>query len=271
MKTILTFVAAFWACSAAAQPWIPTECRQRQTEKWAEFSRLMREAKPGSSIYAPKPYPSSDSQIIEDFEYAYPSMLKGMKEIPEDELPLFQGVKSRSLRYRIRRVENWEPSRCWSEQQNDYYFLLDIFSAVSGGHVARATLMQSGLIASWRITSATESFAQRDEPGLNEAVRQVREAFGLNVNSPQYVGFWGTIYCTFWAPCVAFRSPGKVYLFHRGELFEFSETAKAHPDSDVMPYRGGYPNPNMPLAENERRVSIGQDHWVVARKVPSRE
>lgn len=264
MKALLTFVAAFLACSAAAQAWIPRECPNRFEQTRAEFARLMREAKPGSPIFAPKPYPVDDAQVIEDFEYAYFFMWKGVK-IPKDELPLYQAVQSGSVKYRIRRVENWSPNRCDPRQQRDHLFLLDLFGTADDRHIARATLTQPGFLGAWFLMASPAHSKLLEEalPALAQAVRQVREGFGVNASSPQYVTTWG-LRCADYAPCMAFRSADRVYLLHQGELFQFGPASKVR--KQRPPGLGSLSRAE--LAENEALISLGRAHWVVARKVP---
>jgi hypothetical protein len=113
----------------------------------------MRKARPESQIYAPKPFPRTDAEVIEDFKYAYGKMMKGMRpdEIEREEWPLYSALERNSLSFRIIRVENWAPDRCRPDRQRDFLYVLYISDAPGGDEVARAFLNQNGLLAGWTI------------------------------------------------------------------------------------------------------------------------
>lgn len=111
---ISALLLASWSSVLPAQPWIPTECQPRHDKAWSPFREAMRKAGPESPVYAPKPFPQSDAEIVEDFRYGFQRMWRGTleAEIPPDQLRIYRGIEEDRLRYRILRVNNWTPIRC---------------------------------------------------------------------------------------------------------------------------------------------------------------
>jgi hypothetical protein len=146
--TRIVVVLALCAGAATAQPWIPFECKVRYEDRWNEFAQAMRKAQQGSQIYAPKPFPRTDTEVVEDFKYGYKQMLKGMTpdEISREEWPLSSALERNTLSFRIIKVENWAPDRCRPDRQRDFLYALYITDTATGDEVARAFLNQNGLL-----------------------------------------------------------------------------------------------------------------------------
>src|SRR6185436_14201708 len=115
MRPILLALTLSFACAIAqAQPWTPSDCGSKYAVQWDEFTREMKEATPSSPIYAPRPFPQKNSEILEDLPYGYERMFKGMsaEEVPPEDQAVLEGLKARRFAYKIDRVENWAETQC---------------------------------------------------------------------------------------------------------------------------------------------------------------
>jgi hypothetical protein len=279
-RLIVALIA--WAGVAGAQPWIPNECSVRHEKKWSEFARAMREAKPGAQIYAPKPFPKDEPEVIEDFKYGYRQMLKGMSdgEMLQEEWPLYMALEKNTLSFRLLRVENWAPDRCRPDRQRDFSYLLYLTDTASGQEVGRAFLNQNGLLAGWAIApSGTELngpeaalYRESGAPQLTEALAQVVARFGIKGARAQYVTSWGRPECPLVSPCVAFQAGGKSYLYRGGDLVEISSASRSFNRADMEATRtrhleiAGSIDPT-----KEWLVSIADERWVLASRVMPRQ
>lgn len=276
MKRCAALTVALWAIAATtvAQPWIPVECSKRHEENWRRFAAAIRRADPGSPIYVPKPFPANHAEVIEDFEHGYISVMrKGdqLQDVPVEERPLFTGIQNRTLRYEIRRVENWSPTRCLPEQQDDHNFVLDIYDRGTGKKIARGSVNHSGFLASWQMATLANgeiNFIERGVRSLEEALAKARSTFGVKGRDAQWVMVWGSYRCTDVTPCPAFRSQGKTYLLFDQDLFEFEASSPAYSRSKATGLHNWARIRREHDYEKERVISVGADHWVVARRVP---
>ncbi len=272
-------VTLLWAVGAAAQPWIPQECADLNGQSRREFERLIHEAKPDSPIYAPRPFPRTEAEIIEDFKYGYKKIIAG-KQVSTDQMPLAQAVDENTLAFRIPRVENWTPNRCRPGQQMDFYLLLYVTDSSTGREVSRFVLNQSGLVAEWTTPPTkeqeTEAWAPIYRgavvPKLGDALKEVQSRYGIAGARPQYVATWGNPECAIVAPCVAFQSQGKVFLFGRGDLVEFSAASHTYTPTEMNATRTRRFEITRSInPQQECLVSITDARWVVAKKVKPRK
>lgn len=279
MKITWLFVALLMAAGpVAAQPWIPVDCKVRHEAKWNAFAQLMRQAKPGSQIYAPKPFPKNDTEVIEDFKYGYRQMMTGMKagEIPQEEWPLYSALEKNSLAFRIIRVENWAPDRCRPDRQRDFYYVLYITDNISGEEVGRAFLNQNGLLSGWALAPTGAEAAEPQAalfrasaaPRLEEVLSQARARFGITGARAQFVTTWGAPQCSLPSPCVAFRANGNSYLYRMGDLVELTSGSRAYTGADMEATRTRRFEISSSIdPDKEWLVSIADDRWVVAPRI----
>jgi hypothetical protein len=269
-------VLTLWASAATAQPWIPFDCKTRYEESWNKFAQGMRKASPGSQIYAPKPFPQNEPDIIDDFKYSYRQMLKEMSpgEISQEEWPLYSALEKNRLAFRIIRVENWAPDRCRPDQQRDFLYVLYITDRSSGNEVARAFINQNGLLSGWTIAPEEEDanhvalYRASAAPRLEDALAQAYARFGIKGSRAQYVTTWGNPQCPLPSPCVSFQAAGRNYLFRAGDLVVFSPGTRAYTGADLSATRSRMAEISSSVnPEKEWLVSIADDHWVLAEKV----
>jgi hypothetical protein len=55
----------------AAATWSLASCDPSGEPRWHAFELEMRRAKPGSTLYVPRPYPTSDQAVIDDYLYQF--------------------------------------------------------------------------------------------------------------------------------------------------------------------------------------------------------
>jgi hypothetical protein len=232
--TVLSTFAIFLYTSAAHAGWVPVDCKDRPLEvqtlhgKGAadlenirqSYRAAVLKAKPRSPLYALHPYPKTQEEIIENFRYAYFDRLfagKSLESLPERERPIYKALKEGKLRVEVLRVENWDFSRCTGESPSPFYYLLRLFDPATGREVARSKQYGTGHMAIYRHASPE---SEKPLPALAEvpAVLRSRFSFLLPAEQPQYVMAAGLPHCWDDAPCIAFKSQGKLYLLDGGEL-----------------------------------------------------
>jgi len=194
--------------------------------KWQAYLEAVREARPGSPVYAPHPFPKKADEIIADFRHAYfDRLFEGtpFEKLPPREQFVYKALKENRLRIEIVRVENWTPSRC-GRTPVPYIHLLRLFDPATGKEVARSTQEFTGIMGVYHNLSGPAS----DLPALDEIETVVRKRFGrtLSPQEVQYVSVGGLPYCSDHKPCVAFKAAGKLYLVDGGALlYEIAPTA----------------------------------------------
>jgi hypothetical protein len=203
------------AVRCLADPWSPGgECRPEDQPKYDQFERAVRTASPGSTVYVPKPYPTTDRQVIQDFVYQYKSLHRERadpKKLPKGELPLLQGILDSTVTFTVQRVEDWTLGRCGKEERSYFSHLIRVFDAASGAEISRVTLRESGL---W--SSKSNYFSGAPFPPLPDpeaAMRKVAAAYNIQGDSPQYIVSLGGIYCPWSLPCLAFRQGDDAYIY----------------------------------------------------------
>jgi len=273
MRYAATIALTLLAASAAAQPWTPSPCRGSFEDRWSQYARTLREAEPGSPLYVPKPFPRTDAEVLEDFQYAYTKLWSGTRpeKIPADERALFDGVRTNGLAFRIERVENWTPTRCLPERRRDFHFLLHIDDTRTGVEVGRFVLNQDGRPSGWTTRPASAATAdkalRRERPRLEAALQKARSRFGVEGSKAQYVATYGDLGCTLVAPCVAMQSRGASYLLQGNDLFELGPMSRGLSLDAVNDPARRLAFERMLDPGRERLVSVGADRWVVARQL----
>lgn len=267
------------AARSIADPWSLTggECRPEDQPKYDQFERAVRTASPGSTVYVPKPYPTTDPQVIQDFLYQYKSLHRegvDPSKLPKGELPLLNGILDSTVTFTVQKVADWTPGRCGKEQRSDFLYLIQVFDAVSGAEISRVTLRASGLWSSKSNYSAGAPFIPLPDPGV--AMQQIAAAYAIQGDSPQYVVSTGSIYCPWSAPCLAFRQGGDAYIFHHHPLSETAiglfKIAGTEPRFVLKPgehIESAAGVPALPMDGTQRLLYLGGTTWTIAREVMS--
>ena len=281
MSRILT-LAFSWSMIAAsgwAAPWtIGADCRPEDQAKYDQFEQAVRAASPGSTVYVPKPYPASDRQVIADFLYQYRGWhweRADPRRLPRGEARVLSGILESIVTFQVLRLENWDATRCGSEQRSDFYYLLRIFDAASGDELSRVTLHPSGLWATKGNSFEGFSFLSLPDPDL-VLREEVAPSYGVGAErgSTQYIEHLGAIVCGWMAPCLAFRQGGDAYVFVRSPLLprKLFKIAGDEPRYVLQP--GDVQRGRLAAIPPERLTGplfhLGGNVWTVAREVPKR-
>ena len=263
------------AVRSMAVPWaLGEDCRPEDQHKYDQFEQAVRTASPGSTVYVPKPYPTTDPQVIQDFLYQYKSLQREKadpKKLPKGELPLLNDILDSTVTFTVQRVADWTPGRCGKEQRNDFLYLIRIFDAASGAEISRVTLRASGLWSSKSNDSSGAPFAPLPTPEV--ATRQVAATYNLQGEAPQYIVSLGSIYCPWSAPCLAFRQGKDAYVFHRSNgLFKIAGAEPRfvlEPGEHIESAHQKGVLPALRTDGTERLFHLGGTTWTIARKVLS--
>jgi hypothetical protein len=272
-------------CISTHAAWVPVDCKDRPLEVQSlhrtiavadlekvrqSYRAAVLKARPGSSLYAPHPYPRTREEIIENFRYAYFDRLfagKSLETLPERERPIYGDLKEGRLRVDILRIENWDLSRCTGESPSPFYYLLRFFDPKTGREVARSKQFETGHMGIYRHAFLDN---ERSLPALAEVPAVLRSRFSrvIPVEQVQYVMAAGLPHCWDDSPCIAFKSQGKLYLLDGGELLY--EVDPGAPRTSVMARREQQIREGLqPLGVTEMDaplVSLGFE-WARARRV----
>src|SRR5215208_462080 len=125
MRTaVILYALILLMCARTNAAWVPVDCKDRMKEiqqlhkergvanvegKWQAYLEAVREARPGSPVYAPHPFPKKADEIIADFRHAYfDRLFEGtpFEKLPPREQFVYKALKENRLRIEIVRVEN---------------------------------------------------------------------------------------------------------------------------------------------------------------------
>jgi hypothetical protein len=277
-RTPLTFVLcsalALLPQSPLAAYWNLMSCDPAGEHRWRQFEQEVRASKPGSTLYAPKPYPTNEAEVIADFLYRFKEMHQdkpghfGSTTLPNDEkvTPAILGGRAS---YHVTRVENWTQLRCGWQHKQDFYFLVQVVEIASGKELTRAVIDYSGLfigMMNLTVVGNVEPSAKRLLPIPAAAMDEVNREFGIQGTDPEYVTTWGTINCDMMFPCLAFHQNGLSYvLYHHGPFEVSPKGPKLRQGVEVGTAEKAHAT-LATLAADERLISLGGPLWTVARK-----
>ena len=275
LKTLSGALALLFLAAVPGAAWNLVECPPEVVETWALPDQFLRDAKPGSPLYLPKPFPKSREEVLADYVFEFQRLLK---DTPADLLPkgaagVLEGLRKKSLRYDVLRIVNWSPTRCGKERRLDAYHLIRVLDGSSGREITRSVLEENGRLGVVSSTMDDERGDSRERQASRlrppeEEMRSVAARFKIRGDSPQYVTTFGTLRCPNVSPCLAFRSGGHVYLAsYDGELFEVEPNGRRlEMGTDI-----GSPEKNAPILQaigpGGRLVSLGGKVFTTARKV----
>jgi hypothetical protein len=282
MRRVLSLAISLFAAMALrsmADPWVIVggECRPEDQPKYDHFEQAVRTAAPGSTVYVPKPYPTTDRQVIQDFLYQYKSLHRERadpKRLPKGELPLLNGILNSTITFTVQRAADWTSGRCGREERSDFFYLLRIFDAASGAEISRVTLRASGLWSSKSNYFSGAPFLPLADAELE--MREVAAAYNIQGDAPQYIVSLGSIYCPWSAPCLAFRHGSDAYIFRDDPVFGNAlfkivgdePRFVLRPGEDLQSARQRV-IPPLRTDGTERLFYLGGTTWTIARKVIS--
>ena len=279
MKRVLSLAFSLLVAVATrsmADPWIPSggQCRPEDQPKYEQFEKAVRAASPGSTVYVPKPFPTTDRQVVEDFIYQYKNLHRERadpKKLPTGELPLLNGILESTVRFTVQKAADWTGGHCGKEQRNAFLYLIQIFDASSGAEISRVTLRANGLWSSKSNYFSGAPFIPLPEPAV--AMQEVASTYNIQGDSPQYIVTLGSIYCPWSAPCLAFRQGNDTYIFYAHPFSENTSLFKiagAEPRSVLKPGERIASAAGLPALRTdgtERLFYLGGTTWTIARKV----
>jgi hypothetical protein len=278
MRRVLTLavsLALALALRLPADPWSLVACKPEDQPAYDRFEQAVRTASPGSTVYVPKPFPSTDPQVIQDFLYQYQSFhlerADPAKLLP-GELSLLNGILNSTVTFTVLKIANWTDLNCGREQRRDFFYLIRVFDAASGTELSRATLNPSGLLSARRNGTGSFPFPPLPDP---ETAMQGIAAYGMAGHSPQYVASLGAIHCDFTAPCLAFRQGSDAYIFFNrpraaSMLFRIANdeprlVLQLGEQLESGLARGNIPA--LPADGTAHLIPLGARTWTIAREV----
>ena len=276
LGSLLSLTAACFICPErlAASSWDLVSCDPSGEPGWRAFERDVRAAKPGSTLYVPKPYPMTDQEVIADYLDQFHSLhrvAQDPKNMPPNEERTIKEIRNGSVSYQVTRIEDWSGMRCGVQHKRDFYYMVRAFEIESGLEITRALIADSGHLTTWMNLPASAPGqgvepSARLLPAAATAIDQINREFGIQGMDPEYVTTYGTIDCHSLFPCLAFHEHGLSYVVYRHELFEISlRGPKLMNGKDVGTWEM---NAKLlpTLTPDERLISLGGPIWTIARK-----
>jgi hypothetical protein len=239
----LSLAVALLASPVAAEPWVPISCEERHEElqqlerepgkapreqRWREYEAAVRQAKPGSTEYAPHPFPTRYTEIVENTDYAIRT--HRIQRTPRNQLApdlraYLRATTAGTLAAQVVRVENWNLSRCSTLRPVPYYHLVRLYDSARR-EFSRVAMHHTGLWgqSAYSDTELTaEEQARFDLLPLQDLQEHLRTALGVTLTPTraQYVAIEGGPGCYLpTSPCVAFQVAGESYvLFDKRLLY----------------------------------------------------
>ena len=236
---------------------------------WSRHDRLVRDARPGTAYYAPRPFPTSPEAIEENFRYAYFEKLfdGGPESLEPSERLIYEGLLGGTVELRIERVENWQLTRCSARRESPYLHLIRLFGP-DGQELARASIHPTGLVGRY---AQVTSIGSRALPDLDRVAERVRAMSGraLKPRHARYASIDGLpLHCGPLVPCVVFEAEGSQWVLDRSAfLFEIQPQARRVSVSQRRAEgRDAGLRPLGPRLEEATMITRGFE-WVEARLV----
>jgi hypothetical protein len=259
----LLSLAVILPAAAHAQAWHASGCDPALEPELQAYEQSVRSATPGTTVFAPKPFPITASDVIVDARYAYLRIYRDPAALPGFEKKLYGWLTSGQYVYRVDRVANWTPARCRRGDRHLSYFLVTLQDPGTGRPVGRMALNEAGLLMEWA------SNPVQNLPRLGDLVTTVTTQFRITPEHAQLATVWGDIDCISpLDPCLAFEAGGKSYLWARNGLYVFEASSRlAATESSAIRNFGSYQGAKAKLAPDEALVSLAAEGWAKARKV----
>ncbi len=285
MKQARALIPALALLPVSLQAIEPAPCSPETHRSWAAYRQAVVKAEPGTPLYVPHPYPTSDKQVLTDFRFVYFRMFgsDAPSELPPAEAPVLAGLRANTLRLTVTRVENWSPTRC-GDVERQWDFVVRVFT-LDGSELGRYALGQNGLFAQASVPAPSlppEALARwRSEfSTVAEADAHARRVYGVAVAGSKLVSVAGDgdLWCESTHPCAALSGGNRSFLMGRpvpwkaadlplqlyelrGDRPRFSAAELRSPDARTAAMRT--------LDEGERLVALaGDEIWVASPVEP---
>jgi hypothetical protein len=254
---------AFQPVVAQAQAWQAGGCPQALEPEIQAYEQSVRSAAPGSTVYVPKPFPTTASDVMIDAHYAYLRIYRDPAVLPKFERQFYSRLTAGQYAYRVDQVANWTPGRCRNGDRKLSYFLVTLRDLGSGRPIGRMALNPAGLLMEWAPNPGS------DLPPLSDYVGRVTAQFKLTPVKAQFATVWGDLECISpLDPCLVFEANSNNYILATSGLYVFQAgTQLAAADAAAIKNFAGYQSAKAKLAPDEALVSLTTEGWAVARKV----
>ena len=264
MKRTLLTLSVLLCTGSALAAWHVVPCDAHTLAQRAKFAAAVHKARPGGPLYAPKPFPATDAQVVEDLVQQITDIY-GRPQSTGVFQAVAQGMRDGIYRYDVVRVADWTPGRCASAGNGgDSYFLILIVDRVSGFEVARATILETGLFGDIAVRSPSIAVEPIEPP---EAAVTKLAGHGIQARDPQFVATTGSLQCDMLRPCAAARNASGIFIASGADAFLLPLGGRLFTMKNELRTIDDQRNFNNKLAADERWVSIGGDAFVVAKKL----
>lgn len=260
-----------------AKAWVVDECPAEQLAAQRHYEQSVRNAKIGSPLYLPHPYPQTLSEVMADLEFAFANIW-GKEEVAsasEQDRKLVDAVTNRSHTVSLYRVEDWTHVRCAETIGREPVFLVVVRNK-EGRTLARIGVQGSGHWASGFVfpaetpPSEIETWDSELRPA-SSAASSWRSVLGAEPTDAQWVATQGSVRCDLLRPCLAFRAKGQGYVVQQGGLFRLDLEGPRMHTHEVLtwqPVSEGIRTLRRQVEPGRRHlVSVGFDRTVFAVRV----
>lgn len=275
MKRTALMIAILALFGSQLYAWNPVNCSADDLASRSKLASHMRTSKPDDPVYAPKPFPKNDTEIIEDFYQQVQILLNGSTHplIEGGKKALRRAIDQAVLHIGIVRESNWQGNRCLRPRAGETLYLLRLYDTTTATEVARATLDESGLINELAYpTDRKNPIWAKPLPLLDEGTKILSAAVGARVLEIQYATSFGTINCDSLAPCIVGKISGRdgYAILSLDGIYTFNTASRrvdrgGTPDS-LDAFRGELKG----LAPHEGMMTIGGKSDVVVTKIAER-
>ncbi len=275
-------------------------CSPEQERGVQVFADSVRAAKPGDPRYVPVPFPTSDRDVLIDFDQQVRRMFQrphregwtGMWQRLEEhtlgvlyrelsgrltglyrgQLPQYQRLMDvlddDGARFEVVRGENWSFQRCGALFPLRNWFLVRIFQRADGVEIARFVLSQAGLLGHG---GAAEPGVPLHSLLTPEQLPKTRNAPAAEVaGAVRYVTTYGDRCYEPLVPCIARQaatSQSIDLLMPPGVVFRVSLVERLHVVVRDARYDASYREAQRGLAPGERLVALGPEVYGVAEPI----
>jgi hypothetical protein len=261
-----------------AAGWVFEECPPEKAAALVSYQQQVREARSGSPLYLPRPYPKTLADLLMDLEYTFREIWRSTpeKQIPVGDQRLLAALASGKVRGVWQGVTDWTFIRCGGPGrlgQGDLFVLL--LSDEEGKPLGRFAFRESGQWAAAQFPQETDPAEPgRPEDLFGDATDLAgtwRTVLRAAPTQAQWVVTHGTVRCPLVAPCLAFQAAGWSYLVQRGELFRLVTDGEVLRASEILSSGPRTESANAVLARVEpgkrHLVTVGYDRVVFAERV----
>ncbi|HEV8241681.1 MAG TPA: hypothetical protein VGS57_20120 [Thermoanaerobaculia bacterium] len=272
---ILTACLVATPVGLEASPWFLDSCDPSYQEKADHLRQKILQAKPGSDVFVPKPFPRTNEEVVADFEQQIRATFSPEPghQAPPAIANLFTRLEAKTIRFEIVPVTEWRPERCGQVRgQHDRLFLIRLYDSTTAKELSRASLGETGLLGVVSTPGPNSKLAIDHDIEPLDAAQRVAQQVGLAAKDLQYVAVASpSILCEQTTPCIAFRASGVAYLYRSNRLFRL---VKDRPGvaglttRELMQEGAARRSAITALRSSEHFVTVGAGHVAVAVPVP---